>query len=92
MKKTLYSRSPRLAALATGQPNQGRIGPLSDEVNWTDDILTRQASGGFSVDASVHIPAWDRKLGSNACWQPDRPSPLEILGERISFPIETLGE
>ena len=26
----------------------------------TDDMLTWQASGGFSVDASVHIPAWDR--------------------------------
>ncbi len=26
----------------------------------TDDMLTWQAAGGFSIDASVHIPAWDR--------------------------------
>jgi hypothetical protein len=26
----------------------------------TDDMRSWQASGGFSVDASVHIPAWDR--------------------------------
>ena len=26
----------------------------------TDDMLTWQASGGFSVDATVRIPAWDR--------------------------------
>ena len=63
----------------------------------TDDMLTWQASGGFSIDASVHIPARDR-AGLERLFAPfspisiSLPNPLHCLplGRRLRASLSSI--